>query len=280
MSAPKPIFFDPERKRWRRLRLLLDISVIVITLLVAFFVITIFRGSSVPGSPARGQEALSPAERHQKRKPPKPSTPIATPKSRPPSGAELWKASAARSTCSGTPPASPRCGTISRRSTCSFPSGCTSLTADGRLQSVTETNTLFDVMDDKGKPRPVDDKVMPFLKSEKAQTEVLPLVNNFDPVSNQWQPDVTAKFLADPAARQRFRHELMTFLATDQYKGMTLDIEAFPDLARRLQHAGAGAVRRPAQPGTEALYRRAGERPRFRLRRRRAHLRRTHPDEL
>ena len=49
MPNPKPIFFDPERKRWRRLRLVLDTSVIVVTLLVVFFVVTIFRGSSVPG---------------------------------------------------------------------------------------------------------------------------------------------------------------------------------------------------------------------------------------
>ena len=52
-----------------------------------------------------------------------------------------------------------------------FPEWMHVLTADGRLQSVTELNTLFDVMD-KGKPRPVDEKVMPFLKGEKAQTEV------------------------------------------------------------------------------------------------------------
>src|SRR5271165_3278121 len=38
--------------------------------------------------------------------------------------------------------------------------------------------------------------------------------------------------MADPAARQRFRSELMTFLATDQYKGLTLDIEAFPESSR------------------------------------------------
>ena len=113
-----------------------------------------------------------------------------------------------------------------------FPEWLHALTADGRLQSVTETNVLFDLMDDKGKPRPVDDKVMPFLKSEKARMDVLPLVNNFDPISNQWQPEVTAKFLADPVARQRFRNELMTFLATDQYRGITLDIEAFPETSR------------------------------------------------
>ena len=86
---------------------------------------------------------------------------------------------------------------------------------------------------DKGKPRPVDDKVMPFLKGEKAQTEVLPLVNNYrsrSATSGTRMP--RRKFMADPAARQRFRSELMTFLATDQYKGMTLDIEAFPESSR------------------------------------------------
>ena len=111
------------------------------------------------------------------------------------------------------------------------------LTADGRLQAVTELNTLYNLMDDKGKPRPVDERVMPFLKGEKAQTEVLPLVNNFDPIRNEWQPDITAKFMADPAARQRFRSELMSFLATDQYKGITLDIEAFPESSRDDYHA-------------------------------------------
>ena len=49
MPAPKPVFFDPEGKRWRRLRLVLDTTVIVITLLVIFFVFTIFLGSTVPG---------------------------------------------------------------------------------------------------------------------------------------------------------------------------------------------------------------------------------------
>ena len=73
---------------------------------------------------------------------------------------------------------------------------------------------------------------MSFLKGEKAATEVFPLVNNFDPVDNKWDPDLTAKFMGDPAARERFRNELLAFLATDQYKGITLDIEAFPESSR------------------------------------------------
>ena len=40
----KPIFYDPERKRWRRLRRLLDVIVLATSLLIVFFILTVFRG--------------------------------------------------------------------------------------------------------------------------------------------------------------------------------------------------------------------------------------------
>ncbi len=234
MPSQKPIFFDPERKRWRRLRLIIDASVIVVTLLIVFFVVTVFRGSTVPGvNLPEVKKPFRALKDNQKHKTAKGSnqhpgakqhlTPVALNSLEGIRGAFYvqWDAASFASLKEYFP-----------QIDLLFPEWLHVLTADGRLQSVTETNVLFDLMDKQGKPRPVDDKVMPFLKSEKAQMDVLPLVNNFDPVSNQWQPEVTAKFLADPAARQRFRNELMTFLATDQYRGITLDIEAFPETSR------------------------------------------------
>ena len=233
MSPPKQIFYDPDRKRWRRLRLLLDGSVIIITLLAVFFVASIIRGSSVPGvALPQVKKPYHALKDNQKRKPPRPATTHR--KTRKPASQVVlnadegirgafyvqWDAASFASLKEYYP-----------QIDLLFPEWLHALTADGRLQSVTEQNILFDLMD-KGKPRPVDDKVMPFLKGEKAQMEVLPLVNNYDPVSNQWDPDATAKFMATPAARQRFRSELMAFLATDQYKGITLDIEAFPESSR------------------------------------------------
>ena len=234
MPSQKPIFFDPEGKRWRRLRMVLDTSVIVVTLLVVFFVVTVFRGSSVPGvSLPDVKKAFHPIKEPQKRKTLRGSNqhPATKQQLKPVVLNSLegirgafyvqWDAASFASLKEYYP-----------QIDLLFPEWLHALTADGRLQSVTETNVLFDLMDEKGKPRPVDDKVMPFLKSEKAQMDVLPLVNNFDPITNQWQPEVTARFLADPAARQRFRNELMAFLATDQYRGITLDIEAFPESSR------------------------------------------------
>jgi peptidoglycan-N-acetylglucosamine deacetylase len=233
MPQSKQIFFDPQRKRWRRLRLIIDASVLVVTLLLVLFVFSILRGSAVPTVPLpevkRPYHALKP---DQKRKPPQrlnthrktkaPASQVVLNSDEGIRGAFYvqWDAASFASLKEYYP-----------QIDLLFPEWMHALTADGRLQGVTELNTLYDVIDPTGKPRPIDDKVMAFLKGEKAQTEVFPLVNNFDPISNQWNPD-TGKFLADPAARQRFRSDVMKFLAADQYKGLTVDIEGFPDDSR------------------------------------------------
>src|SRR5208337_40878 len=217
-----------------RLRIIADASVIVITLLVIFFVVSILRGSSVPGlALPEIKKPYHALKDNQKRKLPRrlnthrqtkrPASQVVLNSDEGIRGAFYvqWDAASFASLKEYYP-----------QIDLLFPEWMHTLTADGRLQAVTEMNTLYDVMDDQGKPRSVDDKVMPFLKSEKAQMEVLPLVNNFDPITNEWRPEITAQFMADPAARQRFRSELMKFLATDQYKGITLDIEAFPENSR------------------------------------------------
>src|ERR1700690_990065 len=234
MPQSKQIFYDANRKRWRRLRRVLDASVIVITLLVVFFVVSVIRGSSVPGlslpDVKRPYHALKDNQKRKQARSPNPHRKTKTPASQVVLNSDegirgafyvQWDAASFSSLKEYYP-----------QIDLLFPEWMHVLTADGRLQSVTEANILFNVMDSKGKPRPVDDKVMPFLKGEKAQIEVLPLVNNFDPITNVWRPEITAKFMADSAARERFRGELDRFLATDQYKGITLDIEAFPESSR------------------------------------------------
>jgi peptidoglycan-N-acetylglucosamine deacetylase len=233
MSTPKQIFYDPDRKRWRRLRLVLDASVILITLLGVFFVASVIRGSSVPGvslpeikkpyhALKENQKSKWQRRANTHRKTHKPASQVVLNEDEGIRGAFYvqWDAASFASLKEYYP-----------QIDLLFPEWLHVLTPDGRLQAVTEQNRLFDLMNN-GKPRPVDDKVMPFLKAEKAQMEVLPLVNNYDPVINQWDPDVTARFMADPAARQRFRNQLMAFLASDRYKGVTLDIEAFPESSR------------------------------------------------
>ncbi len=72
---------------------------------------------------------------------------------------------------------------------------------------------------------------MPLIKSSNAQVDVLPLVNNFDPIVNEWRSDI-AQMLDSKQGRDHFRQEIGAFLASDNYKGLTLDIEGFPPEAQ------------------------------------------------
>jgi hypothetical protein len=44
----KPIFFDPDRRRWKRIRKSIDVSVVVLSLLIVFFALTVVRKISIP----------------------------------------------------------------------------------------------------------------------------------------------------------------------------------------------------------------------------------------
>ncbi len=53
----RQIFFDPQRKRWKRLRRVLDAAAVLSTLVVVAFVFNVFRGQRLP-------ELLLPVPRH------------------------------------------------------------------------------------------------------------------------------------------------------------------------------------------------------------------------
>ena len=53
----KQIFFDPQRKRWKRLRRILDILAVVSTLVLAGFIFNVLRGQPLP-------ELLLPSPKH------------------------------------------------------------------------------------------------------------------------------------------------------------------------------------------------------------------------
>src|SRR4029077_10537351 len=81
------------------------------------------------------------------------------------------------------------------------------VTRDGHLQGVDEqTNKYFDVVQG-ANIHPVDDRVMPFVKSEDTGMEVFPMVNNSD--GSGWV-DITS-FLNDSGARVRFRQQVARF---------------------------------------------------------------------
>src|SRR5579862_662267 len=228
----QPVFYDPRQARWKRLRRLFDIAGVSVMLLVIFFIYNALQGEPLPELiwqvqkkpyhalkenekiKAREKRRKLAAQRGHGKSKFNPSQPglysqesVRAPFFSP------WGAARLSSLRAYAPPVDPL-----------YPDWLHVLTSDGHLQGVDEqTNKYFDVVQDSG-VHSVDDRVMPFLKSENTGMEVFPMVNNSDGVN--WV-DITA-FLNDQDARARFREQVIKFLGTDKFHGLMVDFEEIP----------------------------------------------------
>src|SRR5713101_3645518 len=232
----QPVFYDPRRARWKRLRALLDVTGVVVSAVIVVFIYSALRSEPLPKLLLQFQKhpyhALKETEKEkaaEKRKQLARRSHRRTDKA--PSQVELntdegiraafyvpWDAASFSSLRE-----------YARQVDLLYPEWLHVLTPDGHLKGEDSQTkkTFFEVIQG-GVVHPVDDKVMPFLKSEDTGTEVFPLVNNFDGAN--WI-DISG-FLNDPDTRARFRQEIATFLASDKYRGLMVDFE---DLPKRTQ---------------------------------------------
>jgi cellulose synthase/poly-beta-1,6-N-acetylglucosamine synthase-like glycosyltransferase/spore germination protein YaaH/peptidoglycan/xylan/chitin deacetylase (PgdA/CDA1 family) len=228
----EPVFYDPKRARWKRLRRFADILVAALSALIIFFAYTTLRDERLPEllfSPQkRAFKALKENEKEKARERQKKLASRSHRKSKlPASEVKLnqeegiraafyvpWDAASFSSLRD-----------FSRQIDLLYPDWLHVLTPDGRLQGIDDqTNKFFDVVQN-NHVRPVDDRVMPFLKAEDPGMEVFPMVNNFDGAS--WIGDITG-FLNNPDARAIFRQQVQLYLASDRFRGLMVDFEAFP----------------------------------------------------
>ncbi len=240
-----PVFYDPQQKRWGRLRRLLSILGAIITGLIVFFFITvIFESEPLPPFQLPGQKhtlrTLKEKDRsrktkakgtHRKTKSLPSQVVLNTEEGIRAAYYVNWDAASFVSLKEYYP-----------QIDLLFPEWAHVVTPDGKLQGADETNRLFPIIQH-GAVSPVDNRVMPFLRSEKANVDVFPLINNYDPAHREWLAGV-GEFLEDPAARANFRDQLLQFLASDRYKGATIDFEEIPA---------------KAQPGFRALIAEVGQ---------------------
>ena len=228
----QPVFYDPRRARWKRLRRLIDVSAVCVSALIIFFVFSALRDEPLPEllfSPQkRAFKALKESEKDKARDRVKKAAARSHRKSKlAASQVKLnqeegiraafyvpWDAASFSSLRS-----------YSHQIDILYPDWLHVLSADGRLQGVDDlTNKYFDVLQG-NTVLPVDDRVMPFLKTEDPSMEVFPMVNNSDGAN--WIGDV-AGFLSNPDSRTRFRTQVAQFLASGHYRGLMIDFEAFP----------------------------------------------------
>ncbi len=232
----KQIFYDPQRKRWKRLRRILDASAVAVTIIVAGVIFNTLRGQTIP-------ELLFPTQKHN------------------------YKALSDRTPLlKGTRPGQP-----TRRKTTQKPSQITLNTGEGLRaayyvpddatsyssfkQHVHQIDMLFPewlhvnapdpvllavgpdfreypVIDGKTVHDPDDlNKIKRVIQLAHEDTEVFPHVNNYNEQTQQWDPAI-GEMLGDPAKRAALRQQFVRFLtAMPSYHGLSLDFENLNDPA-------------------------------------------------
>ena len=228
----EPVFYDPRRARWKRLRRLLDVTAVVVSALIIFFVYTALRDEPLPEllffPQKRAFKALKESEKDKARDRVKKAAARSHRKSKLAASqvtlnqeegirAAFYVPSDAASFSS--------LRSFARQIDMLYPDWLHVFTPDGRLQGVDDqTSKYFDVIQG-STVRSVDDRVMPFLKNEDPVMEVFPMVNNYEDGAN-WV-DVSP-FLNNADARALFRRQALQFLSSGRFRGLIIDFEAFP----------------------------------------------------
>jgi peptidoglycan-N-acetylglucosamine deacetylase len=225
----QPVFYDPRQARWKRLRSLFDVLGIGVMLLVVFFIYNALQGEQLPEliwqtlkkpyHSLKENEKAKAKERRRKQAALRGN--LKTKANLSPVELNSQEGTRAAFYAPWDAASFSSLREYARQVDLLYPDWLHVLTADGHLQGVDDqTNKYFDVIQG-STIRPVDDKVMPFLKAESTGMEVFPMVNNSDGVN--WV-DITS-FLNSAEGRAHFRQQVAAFLATDKYRGLMVDFE-------------------------------------------------------
>ncbi|HEY4904879.1 MAG TPA: glycosyltransferase [Candidatus Sulfotelmatobacter sp.] len=235
-TMAEPVFYDARRARWKRLRRLFDVSAVLFSLLIIFFVYSALRDEALPEllfSPLkRNFKSLRENEKEKARDHLKKLAGRSHRKSKLAASQVKLNQEEGIRAAFYVPWDAASFSSLrdyARQIDILYPDWLHVLTADGHLQAVDDqTNKFFDVIQN-GKALPVDDRVMKFLNLEDVNMEVFPMINNFDGAN--WIGGVT-EFLNNPQARALFRKQAAQFLASGRYHGLMLDFEAFPPVGQ------------------------------------------------
>src|ERR1700691_5044334 len=183
----EPVFYDPQRARWKRLRRFVDALVLLLSALVIFFVYTALRDERLPEllfSPQkRAFRALKEDEKEKARDRQKKLVSRSHRKSKVPASEVTLNQEEGIRAAFYVPWDAASFSSLreySRQIDLLYPEWLHVLTPDGRLPAIDEDAGKFFPVVDGSSVRPVDSKVMPFLKAEDTEMEVFPMVNNSD----------------------------------------------------------------------------------------------------
>jgi cellulose synthase/poly-beta-1,6-N-acetylglucosamine synthase-like glycosyltransferase/peptidoglycan/xylan/chitin deacetylase (PgdA/CDA1 family)/spore germination protein YaaH len=231
----KQVFYDPQRKRWKRLRRVFDLTALFGALLGVFFIVGLVRMKPMHGlslaSATRRYRALS-----------NPPAPELNPKEKlnhsahrrtdlKPSDVVLNQGEGLRAAFyTDADPASYASFKMHvKQIDLLFPEWLHVLAPDGSITAYTADNIPFPVVEGNvvhGVDR--ENKITRTISAAHQDTELFPMVNNYSPIDQAWSPSVE-QFLLTAQARQNFVAQIDKFLAANtRYRGLTLDFQALP----------------------------------------------------
>jgi cellulose synthase/poly-beta-1,6-N-acetylglucosamine synthase-like glycosyltransferase/peptidoglycan/xylan/chitin deacetylase (PgdA/CDA1 family)/spore germination protein YaaH len=231
----KPIFYDPQRKRWKRLRRLFDGVAVLSTIVLVLFFSGVLHMQSLSGLPFPSvQHNLHPLHQANSR-----FRPVRRHARRHPSDLVLNQDEGVRAAFY----------TNDEESYASFkahihqidilfPDWLHVVQPTGKLQAIGPDYPQFfyDVVDKNG-VHGIDwqNRVRHEVAVTKSDTEVIPMLNNYDTLTGKWATAATVQVLSDPAARHRLHVELDKLLwANPSYRGICMDFESLPLPALKL----------------------------------------------
>ncbi len=230
----KQIFFDPQRKRWKRLRRILDTAAVVITLVVAGFIFNTLRLQPLP-------ELFLPSQKHNYR----------ALRDRTPLLRGMASTAAQRRKTARRPSEIPLNTGEGLRAAYYVPYDATSYSSfkehvhqidmlfpdwlhvdapEGTLLSMSTDMHEYPVVDGATVHDPDDlNKIKHVIQDSREDTEIFPHLNNFNPHTQAWDPAI-AGVLSDDTRRNLLHQQIVRFFtALPSYRGLSLDFENLPD---------------------------------------------------
>ncbi|WP_263368461.1 polysaccharide deacetylase family protein [Edaphobacter bradus] len=257
----KQVFFDPQRKRWKRLRLVFDTLALLGLVLGTVFIIGLMRMKPLPEllltSQKRNYRTLADKQNARLKANQKLRRSAHRKTDIKPADVTLNSGEGLRAAyyVEDDPASYSSLKQHISQIDLLFPEWLHVVTPDGALTGYTIDNRAYPVVSPSG-VQPVDreDKVARTIAENHVNLDVFPLVNNYDPIKGLFMPEV-GKFLSSDDARANFVHQIHTFLAANpSYRGLSLDFEEIPASAQPGFQALVAALYNDFHPRNLRLY--------------------------
>jgi cellulose synthase/poly-beta-1,6-N-acetylglucosamine synthase-like glycosyltransferase/peptidoglycan/xylan/chitin deacetylase (PgdA/CDA1 family)/spore germination protein YaaH len=231
----KQIFFDPQRKRWKRLRRILDAAAVLFTLVLAAFIFNVLRNQQLP-------ELLLPTPRHNYKALPERQPLLHGAKGRRPGRRKTERKPSEITLNSGEGLRAAYYVAYDEASYSSFKEHVHQIDMlfPEWLHVDSPQPTVLAIHNDSHREYPVidgatvhdpdgGDRIKLVIQAAKEDTEIFPHLNNFNANTQSWDAGF-GNVLKDRNNRAALRRQIVSFFtAYPVYRGLSLDFESLPD---------------------------------------------------